>query len=84
MHFVFLFIFFLISFKFIFHEFLSQSIKTGMQLFFITANAEDIIVKFGIIISDPFFSLRDFIAISKAVVPLDRHIPYFFPTFLES
>ena len=40
------------------------------------ANAFDIIVKLGTIISSPFFKFNDFIAISNAAVPLDTATAY--------
>ena len=40
--------------------------------------AVEIIEKFGIITSDPFFKPKDLIATSKAAVPLETLIPYFF------
>ena len=42
-----------------------------------TAFAVEIIEKAGIKTSDPFFRLSDFIAISKAAVPLETATPYF-------
>ena len=49
-----------------------------------TAIALDIIVKFGIITSSPFFNFNDFIAISNAAVPLDTATEYLLPMNLKN
>ena len=56
---------------------ISQSIRTGFNFCLITANAFEIIVKLGTIISSFFFKSNDLIAISKAAVPLDTATEYF-------
>ena len=61
-----------------------QSINTGLACCLITANAFDIIVKFGIITSSSFFIPIAFIAISKAAVPFETAIEYFRSTYLEN
>ena len=43
-----------------------------------TSIIEEIIVKFGINTSDPFFRFNDFTAISNAAVPLAVAMPNFF------
>ena len=60
-----------------------QSIKIGLRPHLITHNAVDIIEKAGIITSEFFFKFNDFIATSKAAVPLDTAIPYFLSLNLE-
>ena len=52
-------------------SFKSQSIAIGFAPDLITASKFEIIVKFGIITSSPFFKSKHLNEISKAAVPLD-------------
>ena len=56
---------------------LSQSTSTGLAFCLRTANAFEIIVKFGIITSSPFLISNAFIAISSAAVPFETATEYF-------
>ena len=60
-----------------FQSFKLQSIKTGFNRCFITANALEIIVKLGIKTSSFFFKLSALTAIYKAAVPLETATEYF-------
>ena len=56
----------------------SASTRTGFRLFFKTALVVDIIENDGINTSEFFFKPKDFIAISRAAVPLETATPNFF------
>ena len=62
----------------------SQSIRIGLAFCLITANAFEIIVKFGINISSFFLIPKAFTAISKAAVPLETATEYFLFIFFEN
>src|SRR3989338_1553048 len=59
----------------------SQSTKTGTHPFLTIAWPHDIIVKLGTIISLPLGELHTSTANSRAAVPLQTPIPYFWPQY---
>ena len=61
----------------------STSAKTGLWPVFTIHAAEEKKLLAGTIISERFGSLNDFMATSKAAVPLQIAIEYLFPTNFE-
>ena len=67
-----------------FHVFKLQSTKIGFNPSFTTQRAVDIIENDGIITSLPLFKFNDFIAISRAAVPLETAMPYNLLLYFEN